>query len=98
ALLRPTTKNPVDAPGHFVQTPRLPAYLPGNGGTLIAVALMTAGWDSGPPAPGLPARFGVRPEGLLPLPASPGGAEGRSAAAPCPRPLRCIGEHRRRPQ
>lgn len=69
ALLRPTTKNRVDAAGHFVQTPRLPAYLPGNGGTLIAVALMTAGWDSGPPAPGLPARFGVRHEGLLPLPA-----------------------------
>ena len=69
ALIRPTTKNHVDAAGHFVQTSQLPAYLPGNGGTLIAVALMAAGWDGGPPAPGLPSRFGVRHEGLLPLPA-----------------------------
>ena len=69
ALLLPTVKNRVDAAGHFVQTSQLPAYLPGNGGTLVAVALMAAGWDGGPPDPGLPTRWSVRHEGLLPLPA-----------------------------
>jgi hypothetical protein len=35
---------------------RLPLYLPGNGGLLSAVAMMTAGWDGCPdrPAPGFP--------------------------------------------
>ena len=69
SLLHPTVKNRVDAAGHFVQTDQLPAYLPGNGGTLIAVALMTAGWDGGPATPGLPADWGARSEGVLPLPA-----------------------------
>ncbi|MGO1408079.1 MAG: hypothetical protein ACTHV2_06765 [Brachybacterium sp.] len=68
ALLLPTVKNRVDAAGHFPQREGLPAYLPANGGTLIALALMTAGWDEGPAAPGLPTQWGARSEGILPLP------------------------------
>jgi hypothetical protein len=68
ALLLPTGKNRADAAGHFPQRDGLPAYLPANGGTLIALALMTAGWDGGPETPGLPAQWGARAEGILPLP------------------------------
>ncbi|APX33292.1 hypothetical protein BH708_11875 [Brachybacterium sp. P6-10-X1] len=68
ALLRETSKNRCDQAGHFPQRPGLPAYLPANGGTLTALALMSAGWDDGPPAPGLPAVWGARSEGILPLP------------------------------
>jgi hypothetical protein len=41
-------------------------YLPGNGGLLWAVAMMTAGWDGGPSTdrPGWPARWRVRHEGF----------------------------------
>jgi len=44
------------------------AYLPGNGGTLIAVALMAGGWDGAPEveAPGFPREWGVRAEGFTP--------------------------------
>ncbi|WP_193103650.1 hypothetical protein [Brachybacterium sp. FME24] len=69
ALLLPTVKNRCDAAGHFPQRPGLPAYLPANGGTLIALALMAAGWDDGPRFPGLPAAWGARHDGILPLPA-----------------------------
>ncbi|MGD0559830.1 MAG: hypothetical protein ABSA93_33290 [Streptosporangiaceae bacterium] len=43
-------------------------YLPGNGGLLWAVAMMTAGWDGGPSTdrPGWPARWRVRHEGFRP--------------------------------
>lgn len=68
ALLLPTVKNRADAAGHFPQREGLPAYLPANGGTLIALALMSAGWDGGPELPGLPAEWGARHEGILPLP------------------------------
>ncbi|MGO2313437.1 MAG: hypothetical protein ACTH6A_15570 [Brachybacterium tyrofermentans] len=68
ALLMPTVKNRCDAAGHFPQRPGLPAYLPANGGTLIALALMAAGWADGPNAPGLPTAWGARHEGLTPLP------------------------------
>lgn len=68
ALLMPTVKNRCDAAGHFPQRPGLPAYLPANGGTLIALALMAAGWSDGPDAPGLPTAWGARHEGLTPLP------------------------------
>ncbi|WP_422115875.1 hypothetical protein [Brachybacterium sp. UNK5269] len=69
ALLLPTVKNRCDGAGHFPQRPGLPAYLPANGGTLIALALMSAGWDDGPRTPGLPADWRARHEGILPLPA-----------------------------
>jgi hypothetical protein len=49
----------------------VPAYFPGNGGLLSAVALMAAGWDNGPttaagPAPGFPkdGKWNVRAEGF----------------------------------
>jgi hypothetical protein len=56
--------------GHNYQEERLPVYLPGNGGVLAAAAMMAAGWDGGPeqPAPGFPADWNVRFEGLRPLP------------------------------
>lgn len=69
ALLRDTPKNTYLPNGHNYQEQRLPAYLPGNGGLLAAVALMAAGSDdqSGS-APGFPAPWKVRREGLRPLP------------------------------
>ncbi|HEX7350424.1 hypothetical protein [Brachybacterium sp.] len=68
ALLHPTRKNRCDGAGHFPQRPGLPAYLPANGGTLIALALMAVGWEGGPASPGLPPQWRVRHEGILPLP------------------------------
>ncbi|HYO23338.1 MAG TPA: hypothetical protein VEQ85_00150, partial [Lacipirellulaceae bacterium] len=70
ALLRDTPKNGYLPNGHNYQEERLPAYLPGNGGVLAAAALMAAGWDEGPSesAPGFPADWNVRCEGLLPSP------------------------------
>jgi len=46
-------------------------YFPSNGGLLLAVALMAAGWDGETsPAPGFPkdGRWRVRSEGLSKLP------------------------------
>jgi hypothetical protein len=72
ALLMPTAKNEYLPNGHNRQSAVLPAYLPGNGGLLAAVALMAAGSDAdrGRPAPGFPADGGwtVRHEGLHPMP------------------------------
>ena len=47
------------------------AYFPSNGGLLLAVALMAAGWDGeSAPTPGFPddGRWHVRTEGVRPLP------------------------------
>jgi hypothetical protein len=70
ALLRDTPKNTYLPNGHNYQEERLPLYLPGNGGVLAATALMAAGWDGGSDrsAPGFPADWKVRYEGLLPSP------------------------------
>jgi hypothetical protein len=65
ALLRDTTKNTYLHNGHNYQTATLPLYLPGNGGLLAALALMTAGWDGGPPLPGFPTGWVVRHEGFI---------------------------------
>ncbi len=69
ALLRDTPKNAYLPNGHNYQEQRLPAYLPGNGGLLAAVALLAAGSDdpSGR-GPGFPPPWNVRHEGLRPLP------------------------------
>ena len=66
ALLLETPKNRYLPNGHNYQRPGLHLYLPGNGGLLTAVAMMAAGWDGGPqkPAPGFPAGWTVRWEGL----------------------------------
>ncbi|MBO4444602.1 MAG: hypothetical protein J5814_07555 [Bacteroidaceae bacterium] len=71
ALLMDKSKNRYLPNGHNYQTDRLRIYLPGNGGLLIAVAMMCAGWDGAPktPNPGFPAdgTWNVQWEGLLPL-------------------------------
>ncbi|WP_369068326.1 hypothetical protein [Kineococcus terrestris] len=68
-LLAPHAKNHHLPSGHNHQSPVLPAYLPGNGGLLAAVALMAGGWDGdgGRPAPGFPddGSWDVRAEGLV---------------------------------
>lgn len=70
ALLMTAGKNTVLANGHNRQTDSLRLYLPGNGGLLAAVALMAAGWDDGPArhAPGFPAGWTVKWEGLVQAP------------------------------
>ncbi len=74
ALLMDAPKNVYLPNGHNRQADRkdLPLYLPGNGGLLLAVAMMAAGWDGGPEhsAPGFPAdgTWIVKWEGLSPLP------------------------------
>lgn len=63
-----SVKNTFTANGHNFQTEQLPAYLPGNGALLAAIALMAGGWDGGPdtPAPGFPknGRWDVKVEGF----------------------------------
>ena len=57
--------------GHNFQDNRLRCYLPGNGGLLTAIALMTAGWDGCEVKnPGFPkdGTWDVRWEGINPLP------------------------------
>lgn len=69
ALLMPVPKNTYLNNGHNWQSDRLRCYLPGNGGLLTAIALMTAGYDSSTTKnPGIPTSWDVRWEGILPLP------------------------------
>jgi hypothetical protein len=71
ALLLDTPKNTYLPNGHNFQTAELPIYLPGNGGLLTAVAMMSAGWDgSQSDAPGFPAdgNWTVKYEGLKKMP------------------------------
>ncbi|MBP1966836.1 glycoside hydrolase family 65 [Paenibacillus aceris] len=67
-LLIDRTKNTYLPNGHNFQTPRLPIYLPGNGGLLTAVAMMAGGWLECPDtaAPGFPqdGTWTVRCEGI----------------------------------
>jgi hypothetical protein len=69
-LLFNSPKNTYLANGHNRQGIRsdLPLYLPGNGGLLTAIALMTAGWDKceSTDAPGFPknGEWKVKWEGL----------------------------------
>jgi len=66
ALMMETPKNRWLPNGHNYQRPSLPLYLPGNGGLLMAVAMMAAGWPGGPAhhAPGFPADWKVSWDGL----------------------------------
>ena len=71
ALLMHQQKNTYLVSGHNYQDARLRLYLPGNGGLLMAVAMMCAGWDgSVHPNPGFPqdGSWNVKWEGLKPLP------------------------------
>jgi len=72
ALFIESQKNRYLANGHNFQSSRLPLYLPGNGGLLTAVAMMTAGWDGCPnrPSPGFPdnGKWNIRWEGLKRMP------------------------------
>jgi hypothetical protein len=67
-LMMRTDKNRYLPNGHNWQRQDLPCYLPGNGGLLYAVAMMSAGWDGAPHsrAPGFPddGSWTVRSEGL----------------------------------
>ena len=53
---------------HPARHGQISAYLPGNGGILIAVALMAGGWEGAPAgeAPGFPAAWNVQAEGFTP--------------------------------
>ena len=71
ALLMDKRTNTYLPNGHNYQDKRLRCYLPGNGGLLTAVALMTAGWDGCETEnPGFPkdGTWDVRWEGIKPLP------------------------------
>ncbi len=72
ALFIESQKNRYLANGHNYQSPRLPLYLPGNGGLLTAVAMMAAGWDGSPQryAPGFPdnGKWTIRWEGIRQMP------------------------------
>ncbi len=71
ALLMDAQKNTYLRNGHNYQDKRLTLYLPGNGGLLAAIALMTAGWDgNNVAAPGFPkdGTWDVRWEGIHPFP------------------------------
>jgi len=67
-LLRGTPRNCFGPAGHNRQSDTLPAYLPGNGALLAALALMIGGWDGdgGGGCPGLPddGTWHVRHEGF----------------------------------
>jgi hypothetical protein len=69
-LLKDGPNNRYTATGQCPQRGDLALYLPANGALLSAVALMVAGWDGGPPQPGIPKDGGwkVRAEGLRALP------------------------------
>ena len=73
-LMCQSPKNTYLPNGHNRQGERedLPLYLPGNGGLLLAVAMMAAGWDGHGELepPGFPenGKWNVKHEGLLALP------------------------------
>lgn len=69
-LLMKTSTNIYIASGYNHPSPAggTSAYLPGNGGILIAVGLMAGGWKNGPQreAPGFPPEWSVKAEGFIP--------------------------------
>ena len=69
ALLMPIVTNTYLKNGHNYQTKRLRLYLPGNGGSLTALAMMAAGTDeTNTSHPGFPEDWVVVSEGLHPMP------------------------------
>lgn len=64
-LLMPIITNTFLKNGHNYQTERLRLYLPGNGGFLTALAMMTNGWiDSKEKHPGIPDNWEVKIENM----------------------------------
>lgn len=71
AILMPVRTNTYLINGHNYQDQRLRVYLPGNGGLLMTVAMMCAGWDGSEGVnPGFPkdGKWNVRWEGIKPMP------------------------------
>ncbi|XOV91491.1 MAG: hypothetical protein ACFHWX_14900 [Bacteroidota bacterium] len=71
SLFMPMKKNTYLINGHNYQDDRLRLYLPGNGGLLIAVGMMAAGWDGSETyAPGFPkdGTWNIKWEGLNKMP------------------------------
>lgn len=71
ALLMPIQTNTYLPNGHNYQEGRLTIYMPGNGGLLSAIAMMTAGFDGiKENNPGIPKTDGwkVKWEGLVKMP------------------------------
>ncbi len=71
AILMPIRTNRYLVNGHNYQDERLRIYLPGNGGVLIAAAIMVAGYEgSKEDMPGIPkdGRWKVKYEGLMKMP------------------------------
>ena len=70
ALLMNVSKNRYLPSGanHPTDGGGIQAYLPGNGGVLIAVGMMAGGWEGARPgeAPGFPGEWAVRAEGFIP--------------------------------
>ncbi len=69
ALLMPITTNTYLKNGHNYQTDRLRLYLPGNGGILVALAMMANGTLENPKKNmGFPKEWNVKNEGLFRIP------------------------------
>ena len=70
ALFMPIKTNTYLKNGHNYQDDRLTLYMPGNGGLLMAVSMMVAGYDGSPELPGIPkdGKWKVRWEGLKRMP------------------------------
>ncbi|OQP61141.1 hypothetical protein A3860_05330 [Niastella vici] len=70
ALFMPIKTNTYLKNGHNYQDDRLTLYMPGNGGLLMAVSMMVAGYDGSPELPGIPnnGKWKVRWEGLRKMP------------------------------
>ena len=71
ALLMDVQKNTYLVNGHNYQDKRLRLYMPGNGGLLAAMALMTAGWDGNKiQNPGFPknGKWNMKWEGISKMP------------------------------
>ncbi|MBD0286370.1 MAG: hypothetical protein ICV79_13235, partial [Flavisolibacter sp.] len=70
ALLMPIQTNTYLVNGHNYQDDRLRIYLPGNGGLLLAIAMMVAGYDGSSVLPGIPknGKWKVRWDGLKKMP------------------------------
>ena len=70
ALLMNVQTNTYLINGHNYQDGRLRIYMPGNGGLLMAIAMMCAGYDGSGINPGIPkdGKWNVKWEGLLKMP------------------------------